>query len=174
MTLNRGRYLGVNVLPVNFLYQRNGTHIWRKANNTLNTSSVFDKHIVKNMADFDQDDWDRAVEDLDEDHQRIDEAPSTQDRLGRFTVVFLILNRTIGSGIFVTPVKVLNGTGSVGASILLWTLGAVVATCGLLVWLELGLSLPLRVVQTMPGIFERKSVPRSGGEKNYVRILQNP
>jgi hypothetical protein len=52
----------------------------------------------------------------------------------------------------------------------MWSFGAVVATCGLLVWLELGLSIPLRNVQVMPGIFERKSVPRSGGEKNYVSI----
>jgi hypothetical protein len=141
-------------------------------------------------ADFDEDDWNRAVEDLDEDHQRIDEAPTTSQRLGRFTVVALILNRTIGntsllnvgtvkeyhilterlgSGIFVTPIKVFNGTGSVGASLLLWFFGGIVGTCGLLVWLELGLSVPLRVVQIMPGIFERTSVPRSGGEKNYVR-----
>jgi hypothetical protein len=69
----------------------------------------------------------------------------------------------------VTPITVFNGTGSVGASLLMWSFGAVVATCGLLVWLELGLSVPLRNVQVMPGIFERKSVPRSGGEKNYVR-----
>ena len=52
---------------------------------------------------------------------------------------------------------------------LLWFFGGIVGTCGLLVWLELGLSLPIRVVQVMPGIFERTSVPRSGGEKNYVR-----
>jgi hypothetical protein len=50
----------------------------------------------KMAADFDEDDWNRAVEDLDEDHQRIDEAPTTNQRLGRFTVVALILNRTIG------------------------------------------------------------------------------
>jgi hypothetical protein len=52
---------------------------------------------------------------------------------------------------------------------IMWFFGGIVATCGLLVWLELGLSIPLRVVQVMPEIFERTSVPRSGGEKNYVR-----
>jgi hypothetical protein len=67
----------------------------------------------------------------------------------------------------VTPVKVLNGTGSIGASLMLWTFGGIVATCGLLVWLELGLSVPLRFI---PGSTDRKSVPRSGGEKNYVRL----
>jgi hypothetical protein len=74
----------------------------------------------------------------------------------------------IGSGIFVSPIKVLNGTGSIGASLLLWTFGGLVGACGLLVWLELGLSVPLRLVEVMPGTFERRSVPRSGGEKNYV------
>lgn len=50
----------------------------------------------------------------------------------------------------------------------MWTFGGLIATCGLLVWLELGLSVPLRLVEVMPGRYERKSVPRSGGEKNYV------
>ena len=67
-----------------------------------------------------------------------------------------------------TPIKVFTGTESVGASLLLWTVGGLIGTCGLLVWLELGLSVPLRMVEVMPGRFEKKSVPRSGGEKNYV------
>ena len=123
------------------------------------------------MASFDQADYDRAVDDLDHDHQRIDVAPTTPQRLGRFTVVCLFLNRTIGSGIFVTPAKILQGTGSVGASLLLWGIGGLVATCGLLVWLELGLSIPLRMI---PGTGELKNVPRSGGEKNYVRFVPLP
>ena len=73
-----------------------------------------------------------------------------------------------GSGIFTLPSKVLGGTGSVGPSLLLWTLGSIIAFCGLLVWLELGLSVPIR---TIPGTDQRKSVPRSGGEKNFVRSL---
>jgi len=138
------------------------------------------------MADFDPADHARATGGLDENNQRTDQSPTARQRLGRFTVVCLILNRTIGrfhsdtaspkthtlllgSGIFVTPIKVFNGTGSVGASLLFWTFGGLVATCGLLVWLELGLSVPFRIVETVPGTFERRSVPRSGGEKNYVR-----
>ncbi len=120
------------------------------------------------MASFDQADYDRAVDDLDESSQRIDVAPTAPQRLGRFTVVCLVLNRTIGSGIFVSPAKVLKGTGSVGASLLLWAFGGLVATCGLLVWLELGLSIPLWLI---PGTGELKSVPRSGGEKNYVSLV---
>ena len=50
------------------------------------------------MADFDAEDWDQAVEEVrhDENHQRIDQAPTINQRLGPFTVVCLILNRTIG------------------------------------------------------------------------------
>lgn len=72
----------------------------------------------------------------------------------------------LGSGIFVSPILILRGTGSVGVSLLTWVAGGLVAMCGLLVWLELGLSIPQ---VTVPG-GELKSVPRSGGEKNYVSL----
>ncbi|KAG0651287.1 High-affinity methionine permease [Hyphodiscus hymeniophilus] len=127
------------------------------------------------MADFNTDQVALAHLHLDENYQRTDPSPTVRQRLGRFTVVCLILNRTIGSGIFVTPIKVFNGTGSVGGSLLLWSFGGLIGTCGLLVWLELGLSVPLRLVEVMPGRYEKKSVPRSGGEKNYLEfIFSNP
>ena len=61
------------------------------------------------------------------------------------------------------PAIVLKGTGNVGVSLLLWVVGAIVATCGVLVWLEMGLSVPRFDVHG-----SEVSVPRSGGEKNYV------
>lgn len=57
----------------------------------------------------------------------------------------------IGTGIFSTPSSILGSVGSVGASLMLWVLGFVLASSGLLVWLEYG---------TM--------FPRSGGEKVYL------
>jgi len=48
------------------------------------------------MAAFDLADYNQAIESLDTDHQRIDEAPTIRQRLGPFTVVCLVLNRTIG------------------------------------------------------------------------------
>jgi amino acid transporter len=116
-----------------------------------------------------QDDLDAILEQEFEgvDQRRNEQSPSKRQQISYFTVVCLILNRTIGSGIFVTPRTILLGTGSAGISIILWTLGAVVSTCGLLVWLEFGLSVPIRVV---PGGHERP-VPRSGGEKNYLEYL---
>lgn len=84
----------------------------------------------------------------------------------------------VGSGIYVSRAIALRGTGSVGISLLLWALGALFGLAGLLVWLELGLSLPKYKWDELP---ERdpnevrsanekqfESVPRSGGEKNFV------
>lgn len=79
-----------------------------------------------------------------------------------------------GSGIYVAPAIVLRQTGSVGISLLLWTLGAVVSMSGLLVYLELGLSVPKFQPPDAPNEPPREgerpfvSVPRNGGAKNYV------
>ncbi|KAK4208073.1 amino acid/polyamine transporter I [Rhypophila decipiens] len=74
---------------------------------------------------------------------------------------------SLGSGIFVTPALVAMGTGSLGGSLFLWAFGGIIATCGLLVWLQLGLSLPL--ITTDDGV--TRAVPRSGGEKNYLEFI---
>ena len=63
----------------------------------------------------------------------------------------LVISRVIGSGIFATPGSILRGVGSVGLSLSLWVVGAVIAACGLAVTLEYGCMLP-----------------RSGGEKVYL------
>ncbi len=41
-----------------------------------------------------------------------------------------------------TPALVLRSTGSVGVSLLFWAFGTVIGMSALLVWLELGLSIP--------------------------------
>lgn len=117
--------------------------------------------------------------------------PDESQKLGPLTVICTILNRTIGScsreallnvayvylgsGIYVTPAIVLKATGSVGVSLLLWTLGSVIGMSALFVWLELGLSIPkyeLPITESAEGGEEGasalQSVPRNGGEKNYV------
>ncbi|BCS28762.1 uncharacterized protein APUU_70332A [Aspergillus puulaauensis] len=79
----------------------------------------------------------------------------TQGGLGRhlgvFSTIFLIVGRIIGTGIFSTPSSITSSAGSVGASLLLWVLGLLLAGSGLAVWLELGCM-----------------IPRSGGEKVYL------
>ncbi|KAL9123886.1 MAG: hypothetical protein Q9217_006728 [Psora testacea] len=121
--------------------------------------------------------------------------PPESQKMGSFTVMCLILNRTIGktmsyreirfhcidhlegSGIYVSPAIVLQATNSTGVSLFLWTLGAIFGVSGVLVWLELGLSIPkfqppeqaLEPQREGEGAFE--SVPRSGGEKNYLEYI---
>lgn len=64
------------------------------------------------------------------------------------------VGRIIGTGIFSAPSSITQGVGSVGAALLLWVLGLVLAYCGLLVWLEFGCM-----------------YPRSGGEKVYLEAV---
>lgn len=79
-----------------------------------------------------------------------------------------------GSGIYVAPAIVLQETGGVGPALLLWTLGAVLSMSGLLVFLELGLSLPKFQPPDAPSEPPREgekpliNMPRNGGAKNYV------
>jgi amino acid transporter len=66
----------------------------------------------------------------------------------------LVISRVIGSGIFATPGVIVKGVGSVGLSLSLWIVGAIIAACGLAVGLEYGCMLP-----------------RSGGEKVYLEFV---
>tara|TARA_R110002003_G_scaffold63_1_gene5777 strand:+ start:483 stop:1310 length:828 start_codon:yes stop_codon:yes gene_type:complete len=66
----------------------------------------------------------------------------------------LVISRVIGSGIFATPGVIVKDVGSVGLSLTLWVIGAIVAACGLAVGLEYGCMLP-----------------RSGGEKVYLEFV---
>ncbi|KAJ4352486.1 low-affinity methionine permease [Didymosphaeria variabile] len=65
----------------------------------------------------------------------------------------IVISRVIGSGIFATPGVIVKSVGSVGLSLSLWVVGAVIAACGLAVTLEYGCMLP-----------------RSGGEKVYLEF----
>ncbi|KAI0008316.1 amino acid transporter [Xylariaceae sp. FL0662B] len=65
----------------------------------------------------------------------------------------IAISRVIGSGIFAVPGVILTSVGSVGLSLSLWVLGAVVTACGLVVSLEYGCMLP-----------------RSGGDKVYLEF----
>ena len=98
--------------------------------------------------------------------KRFDVAPA--DLIGKKTVFLLVLNRTIGSGIFTVPPLILGSTHSVGASFLIWTAAGVIVVCGTCCWLELGLSVPRVRFRRDGGEEKTVSAPRSGGEKNFV------
>ncbi|KAI0008348.1 amino acid transporter [Xylariaceae sp. FL0662B] len=101
---------------------------------------------------------------------------SESRKIGVTGAVFLILNKMIGTGsklwacghlsralltsllVFSTPSGIFAATGSVGVSLILWIVGGIITFCGLSVFLEFGLAIPL-----------------SGGEKNYLeRVYRHP
>jgi amino acid transporter len=73
--------------------------------------------------------------------------------LGWSGAYILVISRVIGSGIFATPGSITKSVGSIGLSLLLWIVGAVLAACGLAISLEYGCMFP-----------------RSGGEKVYLEF----
>lgn len=78
--------------------------------------------------------------------------------LGWNGAYILIMSRVIGSGIFATPGSITSSVGSVGISLVLWVVGAVLAGCSLAISLEYGCMLP-----------------RSGGDKVYLEFTyQHP
>ncbi|KAF5383238.1 hypothetical protein D9615_004869 [Tricholomella constricta] len=86
--------------------------------------------------------------------ESFDNIPREKRKLGLFSVVFLIFNRVIGTGIYATPSVILRSSGSVGVALLMWLIGALIAAAGTTVYIELGTGLP-----------------RSGGEKNYLEFI---
>ena len=108
---------------------------------------------------------DPVLEDIEDQHQIVEFSPTAAKKIGKWTIVALVLNRTIGSGIFLAPHRVLAGTGCVGGALFMWLLGALLSICGLYVWLECSMSMPQRTIR---GETEPRGVPRSGGEKNFV------
>ncbi|KAL4234943.1 b(0 +)-type amino acid transporter 1 [Mactra antiquata] len=71
--------------------------------------------------------------------------------VGLLSGTALIVGTMIGSGIFISPKGVLEGTGSVGFSLVIWGACGVLAMLGALSYAELG-----------------TSVPQSGGEHAYL------
>ncbi len=67
---------------------------------------------------------------------------SMRREIGPLLGVALVVNATIGTGIFKTPAKVARLAGSTGASLAVWVAGAVIALCGALTLAELAASLP--------------------------------
>lgn len=77
---------------------------------------------------------------------------SMRREIGALLGAALVVNATIGTGIFKTPAKVARLAGSTGATLAVWVAGAVIALCGALTLAELAASLP-----------------RTGGVYEYLR-----
>jgi amino acid transporter len=74
--------------------------------------------------------------------------------IGFVSAVFLIFNRMVGTGIFATPSSIVALSGSVGLSLFLWVVGMLIAYAGMMVYMEFG-----------------TTIPRNGGEKNYLEYV---
>lgn len=100
----------------------------------------------------------------------VEEIPTEQDSLGAFSVVCLLFNRMIGSGIFNSSGVVFYNTQSIGVSLLFWLCGVAMALSGLVVYIELGLTIP----RWRFADGTKLSTPRSGGELPYVSLVAFP
>ncbi|KAG6901145.1 hypothetical protein C0995_016511 [Termitomyces sp. Mi166 len=98
----------------------------------------------------------RGVEDKDHDVDLdVDEMRNPKRRqIGLVSAVFIIFNRMIGTGVFATPSTILSLSGSVGLSLFMWVIGAIIAAAGMQVYIVWGTALP-----------------KNGGEKNYLEYL---
>lgn len=85
--------------------------------------------------------------------------PSTDDgKLGVLSAISIIVGKTMGVGAYSVPSAIISGVGSVGMTLTLWVVGALISFCGLAVYMDLG-----------------TAIPRSGGERVYLeRIFRRP
>ncbi|KAK4221989.1 high-affinity methionine permease [Podospora fimiseda] len=97
----------------------------------------------------------------------VEEIPKSKDALGWFSVICLLYNRMIGSGIFNASAVIFYNTQSVGLGLLFWFFGALLALSGTATYIELGLSTPRWLQPNGISI----ATPRSGGELPYLNYL---
>ncbi|KAK1761588.1 amino acid transporter [Echria macrotheca] len=86
--------------------------------------------------------------------------------MSQFAVACLILNRAIGSGIFIQPFNVLFQIESTGIALLIWVVAGLVVLVLMLCWVEMALSVPRYLVR---GVM--RPIISSGGDGLYLQHL---
>lgn len=92
--------------------------------------------------------------DIDTGEQFVAELDQGSKRLGLFSCIGLICNRMLGTGVFAVSSTIFTLSGSIGLSLILWIVGALISLAGLYVYMEFG-----------------TAIPRNGGEKNYLEFI---
>lgn len=67
---------------------------------------------------------------------------STSRKLGVISATSYFVGLIIGSGIFVSPISILQHSGSVGLSLIVWTVCGLLSLLGAFCYIELGTSIP--------------------------------
>merc|ERR1712000_113298 len=96
----------------------------------------------------------------------ITRTPEEPFRLTFIDTTCLVINRTIGTGVFSGPQEVMKGVRSPGIAVLIWLLGCIYSLSGAHVFIEYGLNVPRYVIDGV-----EQSVPRSGGELHYLQYV---
>lgn len=86
--------------------------------------------------------------------QFVTEWDQGKKRLGLFSCIGLICNRMLGTGVFATSSTIYTLCNSIGLSLIMWAIGALISLAGLYVYMEFG-----------------SSIPKNGGEKNYLEYV---
>ena len=131
-----------------------GSHPVREQADTMATDAEEDRPLLarslsptgssKTLKDSDEESYGtiaegttRSIED-----DVLPETSTLGRTIGWPSAYIIVISRVIGSGIFATPGVIVKSVGSVGLSLSLWIVGAVIAACGLAVTLEYGTMLP--------------------------------
>jgi len=112
------------------------------------------------------------VDNIPEDFDRdaiLTVAPKARFKLGYGSIMGIVINGMVGSGIFDDAGYIYAAVDSTGVALMLWLAGLVYTVAGVIVLIEYGLSAPRRKIgnRDVP-------LPRSGGMLNYVLLSRVP
>lgn len=122
-----------------------------KGRSFLSQLNIFDKgnYVVTNERTTSDDGQSGELE-----NQFVTELDQGKKQLGLFSCIGLICNRMLGTGVFATSSTIYTLCNSIGLSLIMWAIGAIISLAGLYVYMEFG-----------------TSIPKNGGEKNYLEYV---